>query len=182
MAVFNSKNEAKYEEIQKAFECEPQGGALHRIRAIRLREGMSLVQLAREMGTDVHTLRSQEDGNTDLKLSDLRKWSKAMNVPVDELLADNNDDTVSPPLLKRAKMIRIMKTVQSIREDSSSVRIKRLADMLFDHLTEIMPELATVNAWHSVGRRRRADELGAVHEKRIPYDALGYMFDDEEGL
>ena len=38
----------------------------HRIRTVRLREGVSLRSAARQMGTDIRSLRLQEQESTDL--------------------------------------------------------------------------------------------------------------------
>jgi hypothetical protein len=44
--------------------------------------------------------------------------------------------------------------------------------MLIEQLIEIMPELADVSPWHSVGQRRGLDEFGRVFERRIRDDLL----------
>ena len=41
-----------------------------------------------------------------------------------------------------------------------------------DQLIEIMPELADVGAWHTVGQRRSLDDLGCVFERRLSDDIL----------
>jgi hypothetical protein len=49
--------------------------------------------------------------------------------------------------------------------------------MLEQQLVELMPELAEVAAWHSVGQRRSPNELGRTAERVLPdsffTDSLG---------
>ena len=63
-----------------------------------------------------------------------------------------------------------MKTVAAILERSESKSICRLAEMLTEQLTELMPELKDVSPWHSVGQRRTAHELGRIADCSIPDD------------
>ena len=65
-------------------------------------------------------------------------------------------------------MLRIMKTAKAIREGAHNRSIVRLANMLIDQLVEIMPELADVAAWHTVGQRRTQEEVGRIVERVIP--------------
>ena len=48
---------------------------------------------------------------------------------------------------------------------------------LIQQLQELMPELAEVSPWHSVGQRRSLDEVGRIAEQPISDDAL-YGHDD----
>jgi hypothetical protein len=69
--------------------------------------------------------------------------------------------------MERARLIRLMKTAAAIRESVKSAGASRLATMLVEQLLEIMPELAEVSAWHSVGQRRSLDEYGRIVERRM---------------
>ncbi len=145
---------------------------LHRLRKVRLEQGMSLRSAARHLGSDVRTLREQEQEFPDLKLSDLHKWQKALDVPLVDLL-EENDASLSRPVLERAKMLRLMKTAMAIHAQADSVGLQRMAQMMVDQLVEIMPELSEVTAWHTFGQRRGLEEFGRVVERRISEDALG---------
>lgn len=145
---------------------------MHRIRTVRRLQGVSLRSAARQTGVDVRRLRAQEQENADLHLSDLYRWQKALDVPVSELLIEP-DTQLSRPVLERARMIRLMKTAQAILERSNSTSIRRMAEMLINQLTEIMPELKNVGPWHSVGQRRSLNELGRIVERAIPTEHLG---------
>lgn len=110
---------------------------------------------------DIRQLRLQEQESTDLRISDLRKWQKALDVPLTELLVEP-DEPLSRPVMERARLVRIMKTVAAIQERAQSASIRRMAQMLAEQLTEVMPELQEVGPWHNYGQRRSLDEYGAV--------------------
>jgi transcriptional regulator with XRE-family HTH domain len=142
---------------------------MHRISTVRQRQGVSLRSVARQLRIDVRRLRAQEDESADLMLSTLYQWQKVLDVPISELLVETNDP-LSPVILQRARMVKIMKTVAAILERSESKSIRRLAEMLTEQLTELMPELKDISPWHSVGQRRTAHELGRIVERRLPDD------------
>jgi len=146
----------------------------HRIREVRIQQGVSLRTAARHMQSDIRTARAQEDESNDLRLSELYQWQRVLEVPITELLAES-EDPLSRPVLERARMVRIMKTAQAILEKSPSAPIKRMAQMLVEQLTEVMPELATVSPWHSVGQRRSLDDLGRVAEQTVSIDTFSDM-------
>lgn len=142
---------------------------MHRINTIRQREGVSLRSASRRMHVDVRSLRAQEDESNDIMLSTLYQWQKVLDVPIQELLVDTNEP-LTPVVLQRARMVKVMKTVAAIRERAEQKSIGRLAEMLMDQLLEIMPELKDVSPWHSVGQRRTANEYGQIMERRLPDD------------
>lgn len=150
---------------------------LHRIRTVRLQQGVSMRTAARHTGVDVRQLRLQEQETTDLRLSDLRKWQKALDVPLSELVVEP-DDGLSAPVMERARMVRVMKTVAAIRARSKSVNIQRMAEMLSEQLAEIMPELAEVSPWHNYGQRRSLDECGRIMEQTYSDELLCHNLGD----
>ena len=156
----------------------PEGRALHRVREIRLREGVSLRSAARQIGTDIRSLRLQEQESTDLRLSDLHKWQKALDVPLTELVVDE-EMPLSRPVMERARMIRLMKTAAAIHERAPSVGIQRMAQMMVEQLVEVMPELKEVSPWHQFGQRRSLDEFGRVMERTISDDSFDHSGDDD---
>ena len=149
--------------------CEQQ--QLHRIRSVRLQQGVSLRSAARATGTDIRQLRLQEQETTDLRISDLHKWVKALDVPVTELLAEC-EEPLSRPVLERARMVKLMKTTMAILERSEEAGIRRMAQMMADQLLEVMPELEDVGPWHNYGQRRSLDELGVAADRTLNYEAL----------
>ena len=151
---------------------------LHRVREIRLREGVSLRSAARQMGTDIRSLRLQEQESTDLRLTELRKWQKALDVPLTELVVDD-ELPLSRPVMERARMIRLMKTAAAIHERAPTTGIKRMAQMMVEQLVEIMPELKEVSPWHQFGQRRSLDEYGRVMDRTIADDSLEHFGDED---
>jgi len=60
-----------------------------------------------------------------------------------------------------------MKTVLAISEKSKQQSVRRMAETMASQLTEIMPELANVGPWHTVGKRRRLSELGVAANRHL---------------
>lgn len=144
---------------------------LHRLAEVRRQQGLSLRSAARQMSTDVRTLRNEEGGESDLKLSDLYRWQSVLGVPVAELLVES-DSPLSRPVMDRARLVRIMKTVKAICESAKAEGTRRMAEMLQSQLVEIMPELKEVGPWHSVGQRRSLEEYGRAAERLLSEDSL----------
>ncbi len=149
---------------------------LHRIADARRRQNVSVRSAARRMQTSMEQVRKQEDPNCDMLLSDLHRWQRALEVPITELLVDC-DAPLSEPVLTRARLLRVMKTVKAIQESATSPSIQRFTAMLEQQLVELMPELKDVTPWHSVGQRRSPNELGRIAERVLPdsyfNDSLG---------
>ena len=142
-------------------------GQMHRIRTVRLRQGVSLRTAARQMGSTIRELRKQEEETADLTVSQLHQWQKALEVPICEMLVEPDHSALSPPILERARLLRMMKTAQSLREEASDPGQERLAENLVNQLIEIMPELKDIAPWHTYGQRRSLDEVGRVAEQPV---------------
>lgn len=142
---------------------------LHRLAEVRRLQGVSRRTLARRLNTDVGTVKSQENENADILLSTLYEWQEVLEVPVTELLVEA-DEPLSMPVMKRAQLVRLMKTAAAILQRSQQVAIRRMAEMLVDQLVEMMPELAGVTPWHAVGKRRTQDELGQAAQRCMSAD------------
>jgi hypothetical protein len=152
------------------------GRPLHRIAEVRRTQGVSVRSAARRMGVSMDQVRREEDPYCDLPLSELYHWQTALEVPVSDLLVEN-ESPLSEPILTRARLLRVMKTVRALKESAATSAIHRFTTMLEQQLLEIMPELQEVAPWHSVGRRRSPDELGRTAERIIP----DTFFMDSEG-
>jgi transcriptional regulator with XRE-family HTH domain len=140
---------------------------LHRIAETRRRQGLSLRSAARRLGTSMDQVRREEHPSFDMPLSELYQWQQVLEVPVTELLVEN-DSPLSSAVLARARLLRVMKTVRSIQDSTKSVSIERLAAMLEQQLVEMMPELKEVTAWPSVGQRRSQQDVGRTAERVLP--------------
>ena len=137
---------------------------LHRIQEVRRLQGMSLRTAARQLDSDVRVVRAQEQATTDLRLSDVCRWQKILDVPLVDLLEDSGD-LLSRPVSERAKMVRVMKTAAAMLEIAESPAMQRMAENLVEQLVDIMPELKEVGAWHSVGQRRGVGDVGRIGER-----------------
>ncbi|MCH2114601.1 MAG: helix-turn-helix transcriptional regulator [Pirellulales bacterium] len=140
---------------------------MHRLGEVRQQQGVSLRSIARRLNLSIQEAREHENPHADLKISDLLKWQAALDVPLADLLVDS-EGPLSVPVSSRASMLRIMKTAKAIHESAPVGGVKRLANMLVGQLVKIMPELADVAAWHTVGQRRTQDEVGRIVERTIP--------------
>jgi transcriptional regulator with XRE-family HTH domain len=144
---------------------------LQKLGAARRRQGLSVRCVAQRLGRSVSEVRAQEEESADIFLSELYRWQAALEVPFDELLHEPQD-TLSPRVLTRARLLRIMKTAMAIRRQVRSEAERRLARQLVEQLLEIMPELKEVAGWPAVGHRRSANELGRIGENPISDDWL----------
>jgi len=132
---------------------------LHRIAEVRRLQGVTLRNVARRLGASLSVIRRQEDPEFDLRVSDLLRWQQVLEVPIAELLVEG-DGQLSGPVLQRSRMLKLMKTAAAIRERTQGTPAGRMVSMLIDQILELMPELADVAPWHTIGQRRTLDELG----------------------
>lgn len=142
------------------------GRPLHRLAEVRRIQGLSQRTVARRLRLDMASVKQMEREDTDLPLSALYQWQKALDVPVSELLVEA-DEPLSTPVMKRAQLVKLMKTAMAIKERSGQPAIQRMAELLVNQLVEIMPELAQVTPWHAVGKRRSQSELGQAAIRQI---------------
>lgn len=139
----------------------------HRIQEVCNQQGATVRSLTRKMDISANEIREQGNPQSDLRISELLKWQKVLEVPLADLLVDN-EGPLSEPVSRRAGMLRVMKTAKAILESAHDRSVKRLASMLVSQLVDIMPELAEVSAWHTVGQRRTQNELGRIVDRTIP--------------
>jgi transcriptional regulator with XRE-family HTH domain len=167
----------EFEELENAGDDESRPvvsvhrATLQKLGAARRRQGLSLRCVAQRLGRTVSDVRSQEDEQADLLVSELYRWQAALEIPIDELL-NEPDDALSPRIQMRAQLLKAMKTAMALRRQARSEAERRLSRLLVEQLLEIMPELKEVAAWPAVGHRRRADEMGRIGENPIPDDWL----------
>jgi ribosome-binding protein aMBF1 (putative translation factor) len=140
--------------------------ALHRLAEVREQQGLSCRNVAKRLNVDIQTVKQQEEETTDLPLSVLYEWQRVLEVPLMELLVESNS-ALSPPVMERARMVKVMKTVAAIMEKATSPALKRMVNMLCEQLLEIMPELNDVGPWHTVGQRRTLTEYGRTVERQM---------------
>lgn len=148
-----------------------QSGSLQKLNAARRRQGLSVRCVAQRIGRSIGEVRAQEDERADLLVSELYRWQAALEVPIEELLAEPSD-ALSPRVMMRAQLLKVMKTAMAMRRQARSEAERRLSRLLIEQLLEIMPELKEVTGWPAVGHRRRTDEVGRIGENPIPDDWL----------
>ena len=127
---------------------------LHRLGEVRQQEGLARDKVAQLLGISIDEVARQEQPSSDMLLSELRRWQKALRVPIAELL-NEPDGEYSPPVQLRARLLLVMKTVRSIQERARQAPMQRLAEQLVEQLVEVMPELKHIAAWPAVGPSRR---------------------------
>jgi hypothetical protein len=69
-------------------------------------------------------------------------------------------------------MVKLMKTAAALRDRTADTHAGRLVTMLVDQILEIMPELADVAPWHTVGQRRTLDDVGRTARLTVPDDVF----------
>ena len=139
---------------------------MQRLASVRRQQGVSRRTVARRLNVDLEDVRQQECETADLPLSVVYAWQKVLDVPVTELLVEAGDG-LTTPVLERSQLVRLMKTVLAISEQARQESIRRMAQTMANQLTEIMPELAEVGPWHTVGKRRHLNELGIAAQRRF---------------
>jgi len=144
---------------------------LHRLREVRQQQGISVRSVARKMNVEAREVRTMEHPGTDLRLSTLYAWQEVLGVPIQDLLVEE-EESLSAPIARRAAMVRLMKTATAIYEDAGQESIRRLAQMLMEQLTSIMPELESVGPWHTVGQQRTLDEYGRAADQAYSDDCF----------
>jgi transcriptional regulator with XRE-family HTH domain len=149
---------------------------LHRLGIVRRLQGISRRTVARRLNIEVVKVKIQERATSDIMLSKLYDWQSVLEVPITELLVEA-EDQLATPVLKRAQLVRMMKTALAILEATSEEPIRRMAQTLIAQMTQIMPELQHVSPWHTVGKRRRQDEFGVAAERRLSDDVFLDLMD-----
>jgi transcriptional regulator with XRE-family HTH domain len=150
---------------------ETEDRPLQRLAMARQQQGISRRTVARRLNIDVGKVKEQEHEMADLPLSILYAWQKALDVPIAELLVEAGD-TLTSPILERAQLVRLMKTVLAIRQQAKQESIRRMAQTMSDQLVETMPELACIGPWHAVGKRRRLSDLGVAAQRHLAEDVF----------
>ena len=84
------------------------------------------------------------------------------------LFRSEGDGQLSGPVLERSRMVKLMKTAAAIRERTSGTPVGRIVNLLVEQILEIMPELADVTPWNTVGQRRTLDDVGRTAAQSFP--------------
>lgn len=142
---------------------------MHRIAEVRQRQGVTLRNVARRLGIEMSVVRRQEQVDSDLRISEVMAWQSVLEVPIAELLVED-DGQLSGPVLERSRMVKLMKTAAAIRERTGGTPVGKMVEMLVSQILEIMPELEDVTPWNTVGQRRTLDDVGRTARSSVPDD------------
>ena len=146
---------------------------LHRIAEVRQQQGVTLRNVARRLGIEMAVIRRQEQPDANLRISDLLQWQHVLEVPLSDLL-EEGEGQLSGPVLARSRMVKLMKTAAAIREQvGNEKQAAHLINQLIEQILEIMPELADVTPWHTIGQRRTLDDVGKVARYTVSDDLFG---------
>lgn len=145
---------------------------LQRVKEVRLREGLRPGVVKNALGlANKSDVARREDPKADYWLSEIYALAERFGVPPVQLLCDPGDDLCNS-VTGRAKLVLLMKTANLIAENARQESVRRLAQGLCEQLVDMMPELAQIGAWHSVGKRRKVSELGVAAERGRAVRAL----------
>ncbi len=149
---------------------------LHRVREVRVQQGISVRTAARHLGMEARQVRELENPHSDLRLTELYRWQEVLEVPLSELLIEPLE-SLSRPIMERARLVKLMKTAQAMLEKAPTPAMKRMAQMFIEQLCEMMPELAGVGPWPAVGKRRSSDEVGKIGQHEVHLEG-GHRLED----
>ncbi len=139
---------------------------IHRLREVRMNEGVSIRTMTARTGLPASVLRRQEE-EMDLSLSDFLVWQQALGVPFEELI-DPRLEQVADHIRTRAGLIRVMKSVKTLLEQASlSQRQSIMVENIVNQLEEIMPELSDVDGWPQYGVRRSVSDLARIEAQVV---------------
>ena len=142
----------------------------HRLGDARRAQSVSRRHLARRMNVELAVVIEQEE-SSDLPLSIVYDWQRALGIPVSDLLV-SPPDGLSQPLEQRAQLLRLMKYARYMLERSNERSIRTMAQNMINLLLEMMPELQTVEAWHATGRQRGPKEPGITALRSLSEDVF----------
>jgi transcriptional regulator with XRE-family HTH domain len=140
---------------------------LHRLAEVRVQQGISIRVLSKRLGLTTQELDRQLSPYSDLPLSQLYKWQAALDVPLAELLVAPRS-SLSPAVDRRARLVKLMKSVRSLQRLADTDEMRILAERLADQLIGIMPELVDVDSWPAVGPRRSSDDVSGLELRSVP--------------
>ena len=112
---------------------------MHRISAVRRKQGVSLREVARRMRKSRRKVVWQEAKTSDLTLSELWAWQSALGVPVGKLLIDRAGP-LDVPNIDRSTIDELARIATDILDDAPTTCVKRLATAMVLQIPEIVPE------------------------------------------
>ena len=133
----------------------------HQVATVRKRERLTIRNAAKHFKLPAKTVARLEDETVDLPISVLRRWAEIMKIPVTELLLPVETET-GRCVWDRAGMVKIMKSLETIRNSCADESIDRQLSYVRRQLLAMMPELEDVAPFPNHNFNRRKDDYGAV--------------------
>src|SRR5262245_29475282 len=127
--------------------------------------------MATRLKVTMEELRRQKLPQADLQLSQLYRWHQVLDVPVADLLVEPGP-TLAPVVERRARLVKMMKTVRSLQLAADSADVGVLVERLAEQLIELMPELVNVDSWPIVGKRRNSGDISPIEERMLPDETM----------
>jgi hypothetical protein len=153
---------------------------LHCLHKIRCRQDISRKTIARQLGTDVETVKKLENEYTDIPLSVLYAWQKTLDVPLCELLVETNVP-LEPTNGAYTQMADIMKTAIKISRHSRHKPVMHMTHNFINQLLEIMPELHRVILQHGHERPLCLEDYDHEVDRCFLDDMLEDYVDCDDG-
>ena len=151
----------------------PSGGGrpLQRLAEVQREQSVSDRTMASRLRLTLEGLRRQQSPTCDLLLSQLYRWQEALDVPIADLLVEPGP-ALAPVVERRARLVKMMKTVRSLQLAANTPNIGALIEHLAEQLVALMPELVHIDSWPIVGKRRTSGDIAPIEERLVPDSAL----------
>jgi hypothetical protein len=127
--------------------------------------------MATRLKLTLEDLRRQQSPEADLLLSQLYRWHQALDVPIADLLVEPGP-ALAPVVERRARLVKMMKTVRSLQLAAKTPDVGVMAERLAEQLVELMPELVDVDSWPIVGKRRATGDISPIEERMLPDETM----------
>lgn len=153
---------------------------LQRLAEVQREQNISDRTMTSRLRLPLETVRRHQSPTCDMLLSELYRWQQALDVPVADLLVEPGPE-LAPAVRRRARMVKMMKTVRSLQLAAATPDVGALVEYLAEQLVEMMPELVHVDSWPLVGRRRSSADIAPIEERMLPDTALEGVWTRDRG-
>ncbi len=144
---------------------------LHRLAEVQHEQSVSDRTMATRLKVTMDDLRRQQSPDADMLLSQLYRWHQALDVPIADLLVEPGP-ALAPVVERRARLVKMMKTVRSLQLAANTPDVGAMAERLAEQLVELMPELVDVDSWPIVGKRRSTGDISPIEERMLPDETM----------
>lgn len=158
---------------------------LHRLCKAQQEKELSTRSIARRI-YGLATPRNRErivterNPKSDLRISHLRLWSKALETPEADLIILPDNAFCMPIIAARSALVRAMKSVRSILElDSPPPEIQAFMQQITENIFTLLPKYKDITAWPSDGGMGKKG-LGVVANRSFDDRNLTVERRDEE--